>query len=86
MAGVSKLTKTNDQEKFLSTREAAEYLGLCEQTLRHKRITADGPEYVKLGNRVGARVVYRLSALKKWLEGRTFNSTSEETVARQARG
>ena len=74
-----------EQDAFLTTREAAQHLGLCEQTLRRKRITGDGPRYVKLGNGPGARCVYSRAELQAWLAARTFASTSEATVAALAR-
>lgn len=69
-----------EPETYLSTREAAKLLGLAEQTLRHRRITGDTVPYLKLGDSPGARVVYPLSALKKWIADHTFTSTAAQTA------
>ena len=70
---------------LLSTDKAAAHLGLRPQTLRVWRVRGCGPPYVRLsGGPRGGRVVYRASDLDAWLAGRTFTSTSAETVARLA--
>ena len=73
------------QEVYLSTRAAAKVIGLAEQTLRHRRITGDTPPYIKLGDSPGARVVYALSSLKKWIADHTVTSTAAATVAQAGR-
>ncbi|MFZ5477679.1 MAG: helix-turn-helix transcriptional regulator [Myxococcota bacterium] len=66
---------------FLSTADLAALLDLKPQTLRKKRLTGDGPPYVRLGAGPAARVVYRRSDVEEWLASHTFKSTSAETVA-----
>ena len=61
---------------FLSTGEAAEYLGFAEQTLRSKRIAGDGPPFIKLGDGRSSRCVYRVTDLERWLLERTRTSTT----------
>jgi hypothetical protein len=51
---------------YMTEKEAADYLGKKKGTLRHWRYhTKTGPTYYK----VGATVFYRLSDLKKFVEG-----------------
>ena len=70
---------------LLSTAQAAEYLSLRPQTLRKRRLTGDGPPYIRLGDRPKARVAYRLEDLEDWIAQRTWRSTAAETVARAAK-
>ncbi len=58
--------------------EAAALIGVRPQTLRIWRMKGCGPAYVRLGDTPGARVAYRLSDLKAWLDSRSFGSTAEE--------
>jgi hypothetical protein len=69
-------------ETIFPTAGAAEYLGRQPQTLRKWRLNGGGPRYIRMGRGKAARVGYRLSDLEAWLEARTFESTSEETAAR----
>lgn len=64
--------------RLLSTKQAADYLGLKSQTLRRWRMQGDGPAYVRLGNTPRARVAYRNADLDLWLDQRVFYSTSVE--------
>lgn len=73
------------RKTLLSSPEAAAYLGLRDQTLRKKRMTGDGPRYIRLGGRRG-KVCYSEQELENWLNARTFASTSEETVTAAAEG
>lgn len=67
-------------EPLMSTRDVAEMTGEREQTVRVRRMRGDGPPYV----RVGSRAYYHPEDVREWLRGRRFQSTSEETVAREA--
>ncbi len=51
------------QEKLLSTKELAEYIGVTQTTLRQYRIDGCGPAYIKFGNRVR----YRISDVENWI-------------------
>ena len=71
----------NHAEPFVSEREAAGFLGISARSLQRWRTEpplGGGPQFFKLGPK---RVVYRLSGLSRWAEGRAFNSTSEMDVA-----
>ena len=60
----------------LRTPAAADYLGYAESTLEKKRLTGDGPPFIRLG-RV---VVYDTRDLDAWLVQRRARSTSEPTA------
>lgn len=59
-------------DRLLTTKEAANYLGLQGQTLSVWRCEKRYPDlrYIK----VGAHVRYRLSDLEEWLQGRTVGT------------
>ena len=59
---------------FLSTREAAFYLGLSFRTLEKMRLTGNGPRFRKHGRFVR----YHIVDLDAWSEGRRHSSTSDE--------
>ena len=59
--------------KIFRTAEAAEYCGLAKSTLEKKRLTGDGPPFVRLSVRA---VGYDVAALDLWLDSRTCTSTS----------
>ena len=64
-------------EPFITELEAAEFLNLSTRTLQRWRTeppTGGAIRYYKLGPK---RVVYRISDLLSWAEGRAFGSTSE---------
>ena len=57
----------------LTTRQAAQYLGLAVSTLNKWRCHGGGPEFLKLGRAVR----YRQDDLDAFLETRMFRSTAE---------
>ncbi len=67
----------NDERNYLSTCEAAEYLGLSARTLRRYRVTGDGPVF----HRFGARVRYRREDLDAWAGARRRLSTVDDGSA-----
>jgi excisionase family DNA binding protein len=48
----------------MTTLEAAEYLGVSAATLKRWRGKKEGPEYMRLGERI---IRYRSSDLDRWL-------------------
>ena len=70
------------QETYLTTREAAEMLGLAPHTLRCWRHRGRGPQFIRLGDSQKARAVYAKAAIERWLAERSFSSTSHETEYR----
>src|SRR5262245_54743689 len=62
-------------DDLVTTREAASLLGVSVQWLEIRRSSrTDGPPFVRLDKRT---VMYPLGKLRKWLESRTFTSTSQ---------
>jgi predicted DNA-binding transcriptional regulator AlpA len=67
----------SETQKFLTTREAANYLGLAPSTLAKLRVNGGGPKYRKLL----AAVRYSTFDLTQWVDERTRTSTSSRTNA-----
>lgn len=65
-------TKTLDGRAVgaLSPRDAAVYLGVSPKTMENWRASGDGPDFAKLG----ARVVYRIVDLDKFLAKRVVRA------------
>ena len=61
----------------LRTPAAADYLGYSESTLEKKRLTGDGPPFIRLGR----IIVYDTRDLDAWLATRRARSTSERPNA-----
>ena len=59
---------------YLSTREAAEWLGLSTRTLDRYRVSGAGPAF----HRFGSRVRYLLADLEAWAAARRRTSTSDD--------
>jgi predicted DNA-binding transcriptional regulator AlpA len=57
----------------LRTPAAADYLGYSESTLEKKRLTGDGPTFIRLGR----AVIYDTRDLEAWLAARRATSTSD---------
>lgn len=53
-------------DRLLTTAQAAERLGLAEQTLANWRVARKGPAYVRIGGRT---IRYRASALDAYIAG-----------------
>lgn len=69
----SRATEARKGSPFLSTREAAFYLGLSFRTLEKMRLTGNGPRFRKHGRFVR----YHIVDLDAWSEGRRHSSTSD---------
>ena len=68
--------------KYLSTREAADWLGLSPRTLDRYRVSGDGPAF----HRFGGRVRYLAADLDDWAAARRRLSTSDDgTAGREGR-
>lgn len=61
------------QSPFLTTEQAAEYLGLAPKTLEKNRVVGGGPPFRKHGR----RVLYRREDLDAWSESQLRRSTSD---------
>lgn len=55
-------------ETFLTTAQAAHYLGLSKSTLEHWRTLGRGPPWVCPSGLRGGAIRYRLSDLIAWLD------------------
>ena len=64
----------NQDTQYLSTRQAAEYLGLSTRTLDRYRVSGDGPVF----HRFGGRVRYLRDDLDVWAASRRRRSTSDD--------
>lgn len=60
---------------YLSTKDAAEYLGVSQAFLAHKRLEGGGPPYSKLGG-LRAAVRYSKEDLDAWMAAHRVTSTS----------
>ncbi len=65
------------QTVLLTTKVAAELLGVARNTLAKWRVSGNGPAFVKLGS----RAFYRAQDLDAWLGTRVRHSTSEYEAA-----
>jgi predicted DNA-binding transcriptional regulator AlpA len=61
------------QQRYLSEKQTAEYLGLSVKTIQRHRGTGLGPAYIK----AGGRVLYDLHDLDNWMQRHKIQSTSE---------
>jgi len=61
-------------ERLLSTREAASFLGLCQETLKRWRTAGGGPEYVRVS---ANRARYEAASLARFVEERKRTSTAD---------
>jgi predicted DNA-binding transcriptional regulator AlpA len=57
---------------FLTTQQAAEYLGMKKAYLQRLRMTGEGPEYLRISPR---RVLYTMDDITRWLEAQRRRST-----------
>ena len=64
----------NEERNYLSTCEAADYLGLSPRTLRRYRVTGEGPVF----HRFGGRVRYGREDLDAWAAARRRMSTVDD--------
>jgi excisionase family DNA binding protein len=58
---------------YLTTPQAAAYLGISPRTLEDWRLTGFGPSFMKLGR----RVLYRMQDLLDFIEARLRRNTGE---------
>ena len=62
-------------KRILRTPEASGYVGLAPSTLEKKRLTGDGPAFIRLGGRA---VGYDVRDLDAWLDTQREAATDEE--------
>jgi predicted DNA-binding transcriptional regulator AlpA len=66
---------TDQAHRRLRTSLAAPYVGYSESTLEKKRLTGEGPPFIRLGR----TIVYDTRDLVAWLASRRATSTSDRT-------
>ena len=71
---------TPGNPEFLTNDEAAAFLRLSPRTLEKQRVLGGGPRYRKFG----ARVLYAVSDLRTWADGRTYGMTSDPGSSQRA--
>ena len=75
------MTQPNaDDDPILIPKEAARDLRITEKSLYRWRLNGSGPEFCRIGRGRG-RIGYRKSAIKRYLEERARQSTSQEVAA-----
>jgi predicted DNA-binding transcriptional regulator AlpA len=77
------MNSTHDLEALTNERRAAEFLGLSVKTLQKRRVTGDGPKYIRISSRC---VRYRRSDLISWSNSLVRTSTSEDTHEQRGLG
>jgi hypothetical protein len=65
-----------DDDDLLSTREEADWLGVSTQWLEIGRSRGYGPPFERLGPKT---IKYRRGKTRKWLDERSYTSTTEYT-------
>ena len=74
---------TGEEEPvYLDTRAAAAFLGLSPRTLDRYRVSGDGPEFFRFGNRIR----YLKSDVAAWAAARRVRSTSDPNYDRPSGG
>jgi len=68
---------TDQGHQRLRTGRAADYVGYAESTLEKKRLTGDGPPFIRLGR----AIVYDPRDLDAWLAARRATSTSDQPAS-----
>ncbi len=66
--------------RILRTPKAAEYLGLSASTLEKKRLSGDGPTFIRLGGRA---VGYDVGDLDEWLDEQRRSTSGTDDVTRR---
>ena len=65
----------------LTTKEAAVYLGLSDQTLANWRVHGQGPAYLRLGSPGRPRIVYLPEDLDAFLRANRVQTSGSKAVA-----
>lgn len=68
------VTTTHDLEALIPEKRAAEELGLSIKTLQKRRVTGDGPKFLRVSSRC---VRYRRADLIAWANSLVRTSTSD---------
>jgi len=60
--------------RYMSEKQAADYLGLSNKTLQRYRGNGQGPQFIKCGGR--GRILYDIQDCDTWMEAHKVQSTS----------
>ncbi len=71
------MAKLQMNYSFMTTKEAAAFMGLRSNTLEIWRLRGSGPQFVKFGRAVR----YRLTDLESYIEAQTRQSTSQQKAS-----
>lgn len=71
--GVDMSEQLKNHNKFLNTKEAADFLDLKQNTLEVWRTLGKGPKFLKIGRAVR----YRVQDLEEYIDKNIWSSTSE---------
>lgn len=71
---------SENDEIFLTPKEAAAYLRVSVSYINKLRVYGGGPKFLRLGKR---KILYRKSDLDLWAAERCFSSTSEYEASSQ---
>jgi hypothetical protein len=63
------------RDGYITTTQLADRTSVAASTWTKRRLTGDGPPFV----RVGSRVIYRVEDVEVWLAARSRTSTSDES-------
>lgn len=74
---MNKPASGTNQQTYLTTVEAADFVRLSPRTLERLRVQGTGPRFIKAGQGKRAKVLYRLEDLKEWLDATVYRSTAE---------
>ncbi len=66
------------ETQYITGPNLARRLGLKPQTIRSWRLSGYGPPYIRLGDRISGRVLYRIADVEQWLAARVVESTAAE--------
>jgi hypothetical protein len=64
---------SDQRQRYLTNREAAEFLRLSPRTLEKQRVLGGGPRYRKFGR----RVLYAFDDLEAWSNAHVFHMTCD---------
>jgi predicted DNA-binding transcriptional regulator AlpA len=69
------MAKDNNElpRRFVRTKEAAHFVGLCARTMEKHRTYGTGPRYCK----IGGRILYDVEDLREWIAISRRSSTSD---------
>jgi excisionase family DNA binding protein len=66
---------------YLTSQEAAEYLGVTDRAMIEWRRRGGGPPYVRLGGSRSGRVRYDVREIDAWMRAQTHAHTAAEAAA-----